>query len=483
MNNNAPSPPKVFISYSWTSDLHTEWVADLGERLMNDGIEVVLDQWSLEDGQDINVFMEKMVTDPTIKRVIIISDSLYAAKADGRKGGVGTETQIISKEVYESVDQNKFIPAVRERDEDGKPCLPVYLKTRKYIDFSDSDTEADAYDQLIRNIYERPKRRIPAIGKAPSHLFDDSPVSVTSAQKSKRFREIVASGKGKPSVAFEDFADDFIANLEELRIAYSREEQDKWCDKIKENIAAAHGHRDVFVDVVRTGAMHMQGSEFLTSLLGLLERILPFTERPQATGAFFDVSEDNYKFLCYEFFLYAVAAFIKARKYTEARQLLDHRYVVPRTYGGSDLEGRGYTSFNEYAKSLEEFCAKQGDRRRLSVMADLLHDRADRTDVRYSDLFQADVILCLAANGYRWYPRSIIYSRGIGKLELFLRAVTPEGFRPLGILLGVKTPQEMLGLISSQDVQRLLQSERAWHTDFTLDSLNLRELQQVWQGS
>lgn len=27
-------PPQVFISNSWTSQEHTEWVADLGERLM-----------------------------------------------------------------------------------------------------------------------------------------------------------------------------------------------------------------------------------------------------------------------------------------------------------------------------------------------------------------------------------------------------------------------------------------------------------------
>ena len=100
-------PPRVFISYSWTSDDHTEWVADLAEKLMNDGgVDVVLDQWDLEDGHDVNAFMERMVTDPTIKRVIIISDALYAEKADGRKGGVGTEPQISSKKVYESVDQN-----------------------------------------------------------------------------------------------------------------------------------------------------------------------------------------------------------------------------------------------------------------------------------------------------------------------------------------------------------------------------------------
>jgi len=135
--------PKVFISYRWSNDEHTAWVADLGERLMNDGIVVVLDQWDLRDGQDVNDFMEQMVKDSDIKRVIIVCDAAYAAKADNRKGGVGTETQIISKEVYESVDQAKFVPLLRERDTENKPCLPVYLKSRKYIDFSNPDDDAD----------------------------------------------------------------------------------------------------------------------------------------------------------------------------------------------------------------------------------------------------------------------------------------------------------------------------------------------------
>lgn len=68
--------PKVFISYSWTSEEHKDWVADLGERLMSDGVEAILDQWSLDDGHDVNAFMEKMVSDPTIKRVIVVSDAL-----------------------------------------------------------------------------------------------------------------------------------------------------------------------------------------------------------------------------------------------------------------------------------------------------------------------------------------------------------------------------------------------------------------------
>ena len=43
-----------------------------------------------------------MVTDAEIKKVILICDKAYADKTDGRTGGVGTEAQIISGEIYEN---------------------------------------------------------------------------------------------------------------------------------------------------------------------------------------------------------------------------------------------------------------------------------------------------------------------------------------------------------------------------------------------
>ncbi len=315
--------PRVFVSYSWTTDDHVDWVASLGERLMADGIDVVLDQWSLKDGQDLNTFMEQMVTDPTIKRVIIVSDCAYAKKADGRKGGVGTESQIISKEVYDKVDQEKFIPVLRERSSDGSPCLPVFLKSRKYIDFSDAD--AAAYDQLLRNVYERPTRAKPALGTAPAHIFDDSAILVSSAQRAKRFLDFVSTGKGHPSAAFDDFCQEFLANLEDLRLVYSNDQQSTWCQTLSDNIEKARIHRDLFVDVVSAGIRHVHEGWFMDSLLILLERILPFRSRPADIGSFFKCSEDNYKFILYELFLYTLAICIQSRKYREGRMLLDHR--------------------------------------------------------------------------------------------------------------------------------------------------------------
>ena len=476
----AAQPPRVFISYAWSSEKHTAWVADLGKRLMSDGIDVELDQWSLEEGHDVNFFMEKMVSDPSIKRVVIISDSAYASKADGRTGGVGTETQIISKKVYNSVDQNKFIPIVMERDEQGNACLPIFLMSRKYIDFSSSDQEAVAYEQLIRNIFERPTLRKPALGKPPSHIFDDSTVSVSSAQKAKRFREIVTSGKGEPKLSFNDFAEEFIANLEELRLTYSHDLKDTWCDVIKQNIDSAKLHRDVFVDTIWVAAISSVASNIVPLVIDLFEKVLSLTERPEGIGSSYEVSQDNYKFLVYEMFLYTVASLIKSKNYTSVKQLITHQYVAATTYGGDYMVSHRFTSFNQFSKSLEEVCSQQGNSRRLSVMADLLHNRATRKDIRYSDLYQAEAVLCLAAGGRVWYPRSMIYSRGIGKLELFLRAETVEGFKPLAEMLSMKSPKELVVRLDSEPITRMIRSRAFIHADVDLGHLNYDQLKILW---
>lgn len=159
--------PKVFMSYSWSSEEYEQWVLQLAEALVRDGVDLVLDKWHLEAGQDKYAFMETMVTDEAIHKVIILCDRRYAERADKRGGGVGTESQIISPRIYEGVDQKKFIPVVTERDENGKSLLPVFLRNRLYIDMSNQKNFSESYTELLRSIYDKPKYGKPPVGSAP----------------------------------------------------------------------------------------------------------------------------------------------------------------------------------------------------------------------------------------------------------------------------------------------------------------------------
>ena len=87
--------PKVFISYSWHPKENQIRVEQLAERLFSDGVHCVIDIYDLRDGQDKNKFMEQMVNDPTVKKVLLICNKEYTEKANARKGGVGIESTIV----------------------------------------------------------------------------------------------------------------------------------------------------------------------------------------------------------------------------------------------------------------------------------------------------------------------------------------------------------------------------------------------------
>lgn len=128
----------------------------------------MLDKWELKEGQDKYAFMERCVNDPDITKVLIICDRVYAQKANNRTGGVGDETVIISGEIYGKMKQEKFIPIIAERDDEGNGYLPAYIKTRIYIDLSDATKYEEQYEKLLRNIYEKPQLVKPKLEKNQS---------------------------------------------------------------------------------------------------------------------------------------------------------------------------------------------------------------------------------------------------------------------------------------------------------------------------
>ena len=142
--------PKVFISYSWTNYEYVMKVRKLAKRLRSDGVDAILDEWSMHAGQDMDVFMEHSIRDAD--KVLILCDKGYTLKANERVGGVGKETSIISPEVYGKFDQRKFIPVCMESIQD----VPTYLKTKWAVKMNDDNP--DSYTDLIGEIFEVDKK-------------------------------------------------------------------------------------------------------------------------------------------------------------------------------------------------------------------------------------------------------------------------------------------------------------------------------------
>ena len=156
--------PLVFISYSWDNEMHENWVRQFASDLMANGIEVRLDQWENKHGDDIPHYMNE--SGKTADRVLCILTPNYKVKADQLIGGVGYEYRNMTAELFANVLTNKFIPVLRE----GSPneAIPTALSGRVYVDMSDDSKYTEKLEELLRDIYNKPKHPKPKLGISPT---------------------------------------------------------------------------------------------------------------------------------------------------------------------------------------------------------------------------------------------------------------------------------------------------------------------------
>lgn len=164
-NMQTENAPIVFISYSWDSLEHEEWVLNLATSLREHGVDVILDKWDLGSlGKPLPHFMEDSVK--RAKRVICVMTPNYKIKTDKLSGGVGFEYSIISAEIFSDIQTSKFIPLFR-RGSDAE-AIPTSLRGRKYTDMREDNLfNEKLQDELLRDIFEVPKFKKPPLGKKP----------------------------------------------------------------------------------------------------------------------------------------------------------------------------------------------------------------------------------------------------------------------------------------------------------------------------
>lgn len=166
MNHN----PKIFIHYSWDSEIHKTWTLYLANRLISDGVDVIFDQYDLKLGANSNYFMEQI---SNASKVILIMTPSYKIKADNRTSGVGYEYQIITTEFSKYISTNsKFLPVLREGDINSS--IPTFLQAFIHLDIRDNSDFEKKYIELLKNIYDEPVNPKPPIGKKPDFINEKS---------------------------------------------------------------------------------------------------------------------------------------------------------------------------------------------------------------------------------------------------------------------------------------------------------------------
>lgn len=156
--------PAAFISYSWDTEPHKAWVRHFADHLLAKGIEVLIDLYDVEPGDDLHQFMDDAIA--TAQYVLIICTPNYVRRANDRVGGVGIETTLITPAFFDKHSDKKFIPILRSVEE-GTPPMPRYLGSTVYVDFTKDALFDTRIQELALQLHGRKRFVKPPVGSVP----------------------------------------------------------------------------------------------------------------------------------------------------------------------------------------------------------------------------------------------------------------------------------------------------------------------------
>lgn len=381
---------------------------------MQDGVNVKLDVWDLKHGHDKYVFMEQMVKDPDIKKVLVICNEDYARKADDRTGGVGTESTIMSSDIYSLAEQTKFIPILVEK-KNGEPCLPTFLKSRMYIDMSSNDIYELGYDQLLRDIYEKPLLRKPALGKMPSYLAADEPVLLSTAYEQRMLKEKVAESTNLQTLIAR-YCDKLIESLDQFKVTFRGGKTSDLIEMIENSIASMQVVNNDFMTFVDTVASNSEctGKQFVD----FFEKLLQYYEDKDIELASstdsWHLCNDNYRFFNYELFLSFSAIMLKYERFDIIKEVTDTDYCILSNRLGRQIKALNFAEFQKHNYTLDYY--KNKGYSSSSQVAFLMNNYGGD---KFDTWVEVDILLYYLSLIYgkpgdrmsMWFPTLSIYNR------------------------------------------------------------------------
>ena len=212
------SKKNIFISYSWDSTEHQQWVLSLADLINSHGGNAIIDRTHLKYGGHIKTFMLKSIIEVDI--VLMILTPNYKLKADSLEGGAGYEYNIINDELFKVITTNeKFIPIIREGS--LEESVTNFLRGFNCADLRDGDKYVLNLQALLKQILNADIKKNPVsnINIAP---MDD---------EYKEISLVVKEAKSKALMYFQQLFTTDNKALTESKLSSIAQQ---WSDKINE---------------------------------------------------------------------------------------------------------------------------------------------------------------------------------------------------------------------------------------------------------
>jgi len=416
---------------------------------------MILDKWDLKPGNDSIKFMESMVTDPSVTKVIMICDRVYVEKADARTGGVGTESQIISPEIYGSSSQDKFSAVITEADDDGKAYIPTYYKGRIYFDFRSADTFEDSYEQLLRWLIDRPQHVKPKLGSIPESLLSSAPAATATQSKAKRAGDAVRQGASAAAAYVREYGDSLLPELKALAPVLDGGENGD--DRILEAIDAMRPYARQFIEVAHVATRYSQDERVWESILRLLESVGILMWRDSSMTSWNSNQFDAYRIIAHELFISVIAVALDEERFDLASIALSRPWLMRDPADGANNPSTSdFTDFNQHVESLD-IRKRRLKLNRISLRADIIQEAHQAGAFpSFESILQAEFVVFVRslaqANEMRWYPFLLVYATGrFQPFTVFARAESKQYFNRLAPVLGVSTVADLQRHLADYD--------------------------------
>jgi hypothetical protein len=213
--------PTAFVSYSWDSIEHQEWVFQFTNKLRNKGgVDADIDKFQTQAATiNLNSMMISNIRDKDY--IILVLTENYAKKADELKGGVGFETLLTMPLIMEN--PNKIILVTRQ-SEDFNKVIPFHYKGIYAIDFSNDEMFEEKFTELIYRIHNVPLYEKAELGEVPtlkpraSLITNSTPGTPKSKFNIPSFKTITDIDKQTfMKESFHDICNEFSEFLDEVK--------------------------------------------------------------------------------------------------------------------------------------------------------------------------------------------------------------------------------------------------------------------------
>ena len=183
----------VFISYSHDPKFN-EKTHRLADKLLNEGIPVVIDKYDLKLGNDIDRYMSDISDRDKYNFILVICTSSYKEKADQGIGNVGKEAIYIGDLVNNNPFQEAVVPIIFEKKENCAQLLPAFFPPNSYwVDLSEEEHfEGDNFKKLLEHLRGvRPFKPLKTQIEINSSYLETELSGLHDQQKAIIFQELI----------------------------------------------------------------------------------------------------------------------------------------------------------------------------------------------------------------------------------------------------------------------------------------------------